>query len=248
MKITFLGSSHGVPAADRYCSSLMVEVGEKTYVIDAGAPLMDCLLRHGKTPTDVQAIFITHTHGDHIDGLVEFVDLVDWYYKNDTVEIYTPEQSMIDGFEAFWKLALHRPAGVNARISFAVAPSDFVYDDGNLKVTYIPTKHVNGGARPSYAMLLEAEGKRVIVTGDLSQNLALGDFPKVASEIETDLIVCEMAHFGVSKVKPYLDICKTRHISFTHVAPAKRFDDIEAIKGVYPFEISIAKDDDEIVL
>ena len=39
MKITFLGTSHGVPAADRYCSCTMLEVNGAHYFIDAGAPL-----------------------------------------------------------------------------------------------------------------------------------------------------------------------------------------------------------------
>ena len=68
MKLKFLGTSHGVPAADRYCSSLMVETGGKTFIIDAGAPLIDLLLRNQKKPSDVSAIFTTHAHGDHVDG------------------------------------------------------------------------------------------------------------------------------------------------------------------------------------
>lgn len=243
MKFTFLGSSHGVPAADRYCSSLMIEVGEKTYIIDAGAPLIDCLLDYGKTPTDVEAIFITHAHGDHINGLIGLVDLVDWYYKNDSFDVYVPEQSMIDGIVAYHKLALHR-GGVTERVRFTVATPDFVYDDGNLKVTYIPTKHINGGVRPSYAMLLEADGKTVLVTGDLSQQLRGNDFPSVAYERETDAIVCEMAHFGKTALTPILPTLKTKQMWMTHVWPLRRFDDVRAMENEYPYPIHLANDGD----
>lgn len=246
MKITFLGSSHGVPAADRYCSSLMVEVNDKVYIIDTGAPLIDCLLRHGKTPTDVQAIFYTHGHGDHTSGVLSFVDLLHWYYKNDDVDLYMTEQRIIDGVTGYLKALFGGYA--SERIRFHVAPSDFVYDDGNLKVTYIPTKHIRGGERPSYAMLLEADGKKFLMTGDLSQGLKEGDFPKIASEEELDLVICEMAHFGTSAIKPYLETMKTKQIWFSHVAPEKRFGDIAAIANDYPFSIFIAHDNDEIVL
>jgi hypothetical protein len=57
-----------------------------------------------------------------------------------------------------------------------------------------------------------------------------------------------MAHFGVSKVQPYLETCKTKQFWFTHVYPYKRFDDIRAVENDYPFRIHIARDDDEIVL
>ena len=40
MKITFLGTSHGVPAADRYCYCVMIESGKSVYFIDGGAPMI----------------------------------------------------------------------------------------------------------------------------------------------------------------------------------------------------------------
>jgi ribonuclease BN (tRNA processing enzyme) len=246
MKITFLGSSHGVPAADRYCSSLMVEVNGSVYIIDTGAPLIDCLLRHGKLPKDVKAILYTHAHSDHVSGIFQYLDLLQWYYREDSVDIYMTEQRVLGGIQAYLNAMFGHYC--EERIRFSVVPSDFVFDDGSLKVTYIPTKHILKGELPSYAMLLEADGKKVLVTGDLSQNLGESDFPAVAAEIETDAVICEMAHFGVSKVQPYLETCKTKQFWFTHVYPYKRFDDIRAVENDYPFSIHIARDDDEIVL
>lgn len=43
MKITFLGTGHGVPSPDRHCSATLVEVGGKRYLIDAGAPVVDIM-------------------------------------------------------------------------------------------------------------------------------------------------------------------------------------------------------------
>ena len=246
MKITFLGSSHGVPAKDRYCSSLMIEVSESIYVIDTGAPLVDRLLQHDKVPKDVKAIFFTHSHGDHLNGLLSFVDLGTWFYKDVSVDIHMTEERALEGVTAYLKGIL---GGHNKeRIRFSVVPSDFVYDDGQLKVTYIPTKHIEGGNRPTYAMLLEAEGKRVVVTGDLSQGLRYADFPKLVAEEDTDLVICEMAHFGVSAVRPYLETARTKELWFTHVYPYHRFDDIEAAKADFPYPIHIAHDDDVIEL
>lgn len=246
MKLTFLGSSHGVPAAERYCSSLMIEVGEAVYIIDTGAPLIDCLLRHGKAPKDVKAIFYTHAHGDHLGGVIPFVDLLHWYYKEDDVDLYMTEERAVTAVTGYLNAMMGGYA--KDRIRFSVVPSDFVYDDGVLKITYIPTKHIDGGKRPSYAMLLEAEGKRVVVTGDLSQGLKCEDFPAVALETETDLVICEMAHFGMTAARSYLERVKTKAFWFTHVYPYRRFDDIEASKNDFAFPLFIAHDDDVIEL
>ena len=76
MKITFLGTSHGVPAADRYCACTMLEVNGATYFIDAGAPLIDILLRRGTDLNTIRALFTTHLHGDHVNGVLAFADLI----------------------------------------------------------------------------------------------------------------------------------------------------------------------------
>ena len=76
MKITFLGSSHGVPEANRKCSCIMIEVGENIYFVDMGTPSIDELRKRGKSVDAVKGVFITHMHGDHTDGLIQFVDLI----------------------------------------------------------------------------------------------------------------------------------------------------------------------------
>ena len=63
MKITFLGTSHGVVEKNRHRSSAMIEVGNAIYLIDAGAPVVDELINHDKKIQDVKAIFTTHRDG-----------------------------------------------------------------------------------------------------------------------------------------------------------------------------------------
>ena len=60
MRITFLGTSHGVPEAHRHCACMMVECGERIYFVDMGMMAMDALRRRGRPIENVKAIFITH--------------------------------------------------------------------------------------------------------------------------------------------------------------------------------------------
>ena len=69
MKITFLGTSHGVPARDRFCSCVMLESNGAIYLIDAGAPAVELMLQNGKKIADFRALFTSHTHMDHTVGL-----------------------------------------------------------------------------------------------------------------------------------------------------------------------------------
>jgi ribonuclease BN (tRNA processing enzyme) len=240
MKFTFLGSSHGVPAPDRFCSSLMVEVGESVYLVDAGAPIIDCILRHDKTTDDVKAIFTTHSHGDHINGLHHYIDLVDWYYKESEVDIFMTNVEVKDAMINMLEVLRGAPYHAD-RIRMHIAEAGQVWDDSNLRVTYIPTRHME--PRASYAILLEAEGKRVCFSGDLAYGL--GDYPTVVSQVETDLFVCEMAHFTGEEIAPRLDNCKTKKLIFHHYQ-ANKPPQIEALatSGRFGFPIYMAEDGD----
>ena len=53
MKITFIGSSHGVPEPHRKCTCIMLEVGENVYFIDMGTSAIDALRTRNISPDPV---------------------------------------------------------------------------------------------------------------------------------------------------------------------------------------------------
>ena len=101
MKLTFLGTSHGVPAADRYCQSILAQTENGGYIIDAGAPVFDCLLRQNVDINKIRAVFITHMHGDHVDCLFGLIGIACWYYTDMRFDVFLPEQKGIDAVTAF---------------------------------------------------------------------------------------------------------------------------------------------------
>ena len=65
------------PGKNRFSSSVMVEIGEKIYIVDAGAPVSEMLFQRGISFDKVKTIFITHCHSDHVNGLPFFASLAD---------------------------------------------------------------------------------------------------------------------------------------------------------------------------
>ena len=252
MKITFFGTSHGTPSAERFCSCLLLEAGESLYVIDAGAPLIDQLFRFGYDPLRVRSVFISHTHGDHIDGLPRFISLMDSRPQYDGVDVYLPEQKVLDAIENFVVAAAGRPMKkVNVRLH--AVDEKFLYEDEKIRLWLIPNGHLSGRKdtydRPSYSMVIEAAGKRVIYTGDLSTNLRCDDFPMIAIEEPSDLLICEMAHFQIPHIKPFLERCLTEKLCFTHVSGKEgRMESVVDVQNDFSFPVLIARDGDEIVL
>ena len=246
MKVTFIGTSHGVPAPDRYCSCTMLEVGGAVYFIDGGTSIADAILRHDKHPNDIRAVFTTHSHGDHINGILPLADLVSWYYKEASVDIYMTQQDIIDAMTRLIEISIGAPLA-SGRVRFKLVNADFVYEDENIRVSLVPTRHMEYAGRPAYSIVVEAEGKKLLFTGDMSQWLKKEDFPKIASEQDFDVVVSEMAHFTPEQVTPYMETCRTKEFWFTHVFPLEKFEAIEAMDGKYPYPVKIAHDEDEII-
>lgn len=212
MKLIFLGAGHGVPSVDCFCSATLLECGGAYYLIDAGAPVAQLFVRYGVSYDALRAVFITHRHADHMHGLPHLVDLSTWYYKDSNYDVFMTEQQGVDALRTYLLSTLENGIGDNVRLH--TYGSGEVFADENVKVTAIPTNHLNG-AYPSYAFMIEGEGKRVFFTGDLHGGDA-ADFPQLAKELPSDLIVCEFAHFRKAAIERHLRECDTKQVVFNH--------------------------------
>ena len=231
MKITFFGSSHGVPEPHRKCSCTLVETGGKKYLIDAGMDPVDELVTRGIGIEEISAVFITHLHGDHTDGLIHMADLLSWYYKTASPSFYVPKLGLRDAMKPW--LAIQ---GVNLRedLEFTEIREGLFYDDGVLRVTAFRTGHID----VSYAFMLEAEGRKVLFTGDMKHVTGpVDDYARYAETADFDLAVAECAHFDAMLYEAPLRKNPPKLFCFNHYSP--RYEESclhlrESVKDVVP--------------
>lgn len=71
LTLTFLGTSSGVPTRRRNMSALALQTGPGAswVLVDCGEATQHQLLRVKLSVRDLEAILITHAHGDHCYGL-----------------------------------------------------------------------------------------------------------------------------------------------------------------------------------
>lgn len=242
MKLHFYGTSDGIPTKTRVCSCTILEVADRLYAIDAGAPLIEKLTADGKKASDLKAIFTTHTHNDHTNGIYHYISLLSWYYQDHSLPVHITEPTL---GEAFKKLYLACDgAELTDRVKFVTVDKDFVYDDGFIKVSFIPTAHLAWQNRPSYSILVEAEGKRILFSGDFSNSLKKQDVPTEVLKTPLDAFVCELAHFSFDELAPYLKDCKAKKIYFNHIATQDKYEVVKQEAKNYPFEFITPNDGD----
>ncbi len=239
MKIIFLGTSHGVPAADRYCQSILLEINGEYYIFDAGAPIADLLHRKNIDFKDVKGIFITHLHGDHTAGLFHFIDLSSWYYKDVNLDVYMPEERGIDTVKNVVTNYL-RDDMPSDRIKFNIIKEGLFFTNKNICVSAIKTNHM--GDAPSYGFVIKSEGKQILISGDLTYTL--DDYPNVLDEEVFDFAVIECAHFGANQLLDRIRNTKAKKVAVLHVFPLSNYDILKSNSENLPFELSYPKDGD----
>ena len=228
MKIVLFGSSHGIPEPNRKCSSTLVAIGAKRYFIDMGTQSIEGLITRGIPIESVRAIFITHMHGDHANGLLSFLDECSWKFKSAEPTVFLPgdKEKIVFAIKGWISCTGIEPRAFDYR---GVSEGQ-IYDDGTLRVTAFKTKHTAA----SYSYLLEAESKRVFFSGDLSQNGPTEDLAISVFEKTVDLAVCEAAHFEATDyVALFKGQKKPKLLCFNHYSE-RRLPSVLAVPALLP--------------
>ena len=242
MKLHTLGTSHAAAEKGRSCSGSLLEINGRYYLFDCGANIESKLVDMGLDPTDVRAIFISHMHEDHIGSISCMLKRIAGHYNKQglTTDVFFPEKEAIPPFIA-WLEAMHFDLSNISRFNMAPVSPELTYNDGTIKVTAIPTKHVFMGKYPSFAYMVETSDKRFLYTGDLAPSFI--DYPTVVYEKDFDAILSELVHFDVEKNLPSIIKSRTKKLIFTHIGPSK-IPQIEQASDKFPFPVFIANDGD----
>ena len=196
----------------------------------------------------MRAVFLTHYHCDHTAGVFSFIDLVNWACPDCSLKLISPTNEFIEAIEGLVFAGLSNRGKIdNERIELVLAKEGKIYEDENIVVDYIPTKHFKNGDTPSYAILIteRESGKKALFSGDLSYGLKENDLPKDALS-DCDLFVCELYHFTAEQLLPYIETFSGT-ICINHLFEHDKFkkEILDALSG-YSFRVLAPKNNDII--
>lgn len=184
MAVTLLGTGTPTPRIDRLGPSTLVEAGGRRLVFDVGRGTTIRLEQIGIRPGEVTAVFLTHFHSDHTNGIPDLW-LTGWlslYGARQTpFRIWGPQgmKNLMAGLETAYQadIAMRMPEMALPREGIAVAATEFagepvVFNEGGVAVTAFLVDH-GEYIKPAYGYKVQYEGRSVVISGDTrySENL-----------------------------------------------------------------------------
>ena len=140
-RLVVLGSASGMPSADRSCSSYWLEVEGNGYLIDCGDGTATQLCKYGIDTSKLRAVFISHTHPDHVSGLPMLIQMLSLQLRIDPLPIYMPRDK-ISSFTEYYRNLYLDPTQINCKYHLLPLTTDG-YSDQHFKIQPFPTSHLS---------------------------------------------------------------------------------------------------------
>jgi ribonuclease BN (tRNA processing enzyme) len=204
-RLHILGSGSGISVNDRFKSSIVLETDTCNYMFDAGEGCSYLYKNQNLSFHDLQNVFITHIHMDHISGIFQLIESLKLEYHvtpakqgNRCVELYIP-QILPEDFETVLQILNLNPSNkFNLKIGRVV--TGHVFEDSNLSVTAHRTMHDIKKGIISYGYMIKVSNKTIYYSGDLDSISEIKDHICAA-----DIAIVELAHYDLMEIKPYVN-------------------------------------------
>jgi len=89
-RVTILGSSSASPTPRRNPAAHALNVHEQFFLIDCGEGTQQRLMRVGIHPQKINAVFVSHLHGDHVYGLFGLISTLGLQGRRTPLAVYAP--------------------------------------------------------------------------------------------------------------------------------------------------------------
>ena len=139
-RLYILGCGSALPTLRHYATSQVIELRGKQFMIDCGEGTQLQLRRSKINFNKIQAVFISHIHGDHCFGLIGMISTFGLQGRTAPLHVYSPkelEQMLTD------QVSLFCPHLSFEVMFHAVDPNvqKVVFEDNSLTVETIPLEH-----------------------------------------------------------------------------------------------------------
>jgi ribonuclease BN (tRNA processing enzyme) len=213
MNITLLGTGTPALETDRQSAAVLIQTARANLLFDAGRGVNIQLLRAGLSPADIDSIFITHHHWDHIGDLGDVI-LGAWHAgRENALHIYGPHgiQAIVSALldtvyqpEIAFTLAMEAQLGnactdIRAIVAIHEIESRRIddHDDVVIRAEFVDhgNRFISQAEWPCLGYRVESEGQVVAISGD---TIPCEGLEKLADQADVLVQCCFLAESEIT--------------------------------------------------
>jgi ribonuclease BN (tRNA processing enzyme) len=199
VKVRFLGSGDAFGGGGRFHACIHLESGAAQVLMDCGASSLIAMRRFGVDPAAIDAVILSHLHGDHFGGVPFLILHGQFTRRARPLVVVGPrgvEARVREAMEVFFPGSSQIERRFDVR--FTELTDQKTLPLGSISVTPFGVVHASGA--PPFALRVAGDGKIVAYSGDTEWTDSLIDVARGA-----DLFIAE-AYFFDKAVKFHLDL------------------------------------------
>ena len=242
MKLIVLGSGTCVPSLKRSAPAYYLEAEGRQILVDCGSGTLLQLERIGKSYKDIDAVFITHTHPDHI------ADIMPLIHALLATPLFTREKDLFligsKGFKKFYEKCIASVMGKPKTFSIQIIEIEDKMDYPPFQILAAKTVH----SENSMAFRFEYRGKSLVITGDADYDQDIIELSNNADLLIADCSFTEsmkgQGHMTPKECGLVAKKAGARKLLLSHFYPLPFPDDerIKECKQVFDGDVSLAED------
>ncbi len=244
MKLIVLGSGTGVPSLERNAPGYYLHALGQECLVDCGSGILLQLERAGKSYSRLHAVFVTHTHPDHIGDLVPLIHalkLIPDFRREKPLHLFGPA-----GFEGFVHdqvlTVATRPKHFPVKVHEVAGDFEFA----GMRCLATPTVHSE--TLNSIAYRFQAQDKVLVLSGDCDYDTNI-----VRHSSHADLLVLDCStpdalkhpgHCSAGECGRIAAQAEVRRLLLTHLYPVVGVEDtrLEEARQRFSGEVRLARD------